>query len=112
MDRLILAALDLRLPRGRVHFSPARLLRPIVPNAHAQCRAGDQTIRHEALAWLLILGDRHLRLVLRQYVAHYKRQRPHLALDLRPSQAPAIAPDQSWSETPQAGLINEHWRAA
>ena len=34
--------------------------------------------------WLLIFGERHLQAVLREYVEHYNRERPHLALDLRP----------------------------
>jgi len=32
----------------------------------------------------LIVGSRHLRAVLDEYVAHYNRRRPHRARNLRP----------------------------
>ena len=54
-----------------------------------------KTLRHEALDWLLIFGERHLQLVLRQYIDHYNRPRPHLALDLQPpSRRPPVAQDR------------------
>jgi putative transposase len=34
----------------------------------------------------LVIGRGHLERVLREYVNHYKRQRPHRALELRPPQ--------------------------
>jgi transposase InsO family protein len=42
-----------------------------------------RTLREECLDWLLILGRRHLARVLREYVDHYNRERPHRALELR-----------------------------
>src|SRR6266699_620766 len=45
------------------------------PRANAHCERMIKTLRHEALDWLLIFGERHLRLVLRQYIEHYKHQR-------------------------------------
>ena len=41
------------------------------------------TVRRECLDRLLILG-RQLEHILRVYVRHYNRQRPHRALDLKP----------------------------
>jgi putative transposase len=41
-----------------------------------------RTVRSECLDWLLIFGRRQLERVLRTYIDHYNRQRPHRALDL------------------------------
>jgi Integrase core domain len=43
-----------------------------------------RTVRAECLDWLLILNRRHLERILRVYVHHYNRERPHRALELRP----------------------------
>ncbi len=40
--------------------------------------------RHEALGWLLVVNDRHLRCDLKEYVEHYNRARPDRSHDLRP----------------------------
>jgi putative transposase len=62
----------------------ARVIRtPIqAPNANAQAERWVRTVRSECLDWLLIFGRRQLERVLRTYVEHYNRQRPHRALDL------------------------------
>jgi hypothetical protein len=46
-------------------------------------------VRAGCLDWLLILNRRHLEHVLRVYVDHYNREKPHRALELRPP-----APDE------------------
>jgi transposase InsO family protein len=62
------------------------------PQANAHAERFVRTIRAECLDWLLILGRRHLEVVLRTYAAHYNRERPHRALALHsPEPAPAIA---------------------
>jgi transposase InsO family protein len=83
------------------------------PRANAHCERVIKTLRHEALDWLLIFSERHLRFVLQAYVMHYNQQRPHLALDLRPPQA-ASEPGSGpvWREQVLYGLINEYRRAA
>jgi putative transposase len=62
----------------------ARVIRtPIqAPNANAHAERWVRTVRNECLDWLLIFGRRQLERVLRTYVDHYNRQRPHRALDL------------------------------
>jgi hypothetical protein len=72
-----------------------------------------KTLRHEALDWLLIVGERHLQLVLRECIDHYNRQRPPLALDLHPPE-PAARPGTGpvLREQRLNGLINEYHRAA
>jgi len=62
----------------------ARVIRtPIkAPNANAHAERWVRTVRDECLDWLLIFARRQLERVLRTYVHHYNRQRPHRALDL------------------------------
>jgi hypothetical protein len=38
------------------------------------------SIRHECLDHMIILGERHLRLIIKRYVAYYHGVRPHLSL--------------------------------
>jgi putative transposase len=57
------------------------------PNANAHMERWVGTVRRECLDRLLILGRRQLEHVLRVYVRHYNRQRPHRALDLSPPEA-------------------------
>jgi len=82
------------------------------PRANAHCERMIKTLRHEALDWLLIFGERHMQVILRQYIDHYNQQRPHLALDLHPPR-PAAAPGPGPVRGQQRlnGLINECHRA-
>ena len=52
------------------------------PRANAFCERWIRTVRTECLDWLLIFSRRHLERVLRTYIRHYNRQRPHRALQL------------------------------
>jgi Integrase core domain len=53
------------------------------PQASAIAERFVRTVRAECLDWLLILSRRHLERVLRVYVNHYNRERPHRALEHR-----------------------------
>ena len=53
------------------------------PRANAICERWIRTVRTECLDWLLIFSRRHLEHVLRIYIHHYNRQRPHRALQLQ-----------------------------
>ena len=53
------------------------------PKANAFAERWVRTARSESLDWLLILNRRHLERVLRVYVDHYNRARPHRGLGLR-----------------------------
>jgi putative transposase len=66
------------------------------PNANAHMERWVGSVRRECLDRLLILGRRQLEHILRVYVRHYNRQRPHRALDLKP-------PDASPPSTVTAG---------
>jgi putative transposase len=50
------------------------------PQANAFCERLIGTIRRECLDWLIVLHERHLRAVLREWVAHYNQCRPHASL--------------------------------
>ena len=50
------------------------------PRANAVCERFLGSVRRECLDHLLILGERHLAHVLREYVAYFNRERPHQAL--------------------------------
>src|ERR1019366_5376440 len=65
------------------------------PRANAFAERWVRTVRTECLDWTLVLGRRHLDGVLREYVHHYNRQRPHRGIDLGvpvPSNATATTP--------------------
>jgi putative transposase len=88
------------------------------PRASAICERWIRTVRTECLDWLLIFSPRHLERVLRVYICHYNRQRPHRALQLQ-------APEQEgFARTPPpvdarvrrrdrlGGLLHEYYEAA
>jgi transposase InsO family protein len=57
------------------------------PNANAHMERWVGSVRRECLDRLLIVGRHQLEHVLRVYIRHYNRQRPHRALDLKPPDA-------------------------
>ena len=81
--------------------------------ANAACERVLGSLRRECLDWLIILGERHLVQVLREYFDHYNRARPHRALRLRPPE-PQPIPDDGLIVRRQRlhGLINENSRVA
>jgi putative transposase len=50
------------------------------PQATAFCERLIGTIRRECLDFMIPLNERHVRSVLREWVAHYNRGRPHTSL--------------------------------
>jgi putative transposase len=89
------------------------------PNANAHAERFVRTLREECLDWLLILGRRHLERVLREYVDHYNRERPHRALGLRaPEPPPKVLPIRLRPQPPirrrdrLGGIIHEYAWAA
>jgi transposase InsO family protein len=91
------------------------------PNANAHMERWVGSVRRECLDRLLIVGRHQLEYVLRVYVRHYNRQRPHRALDLKPPDSSARSPVRAESK-PQAlqvrrrdllgGVIHEYESAA
>jgi putative transposase len=86
------------------------------PKANAIAERFVRTVRAECLDWLLILNRRHLERVLRVYVDHYNRERPHRALEQRapePDERPEGSPTGEIRRRDRlGGLIHEYYRAA
>jgi hypothetical protein len=59
----------------RVLKTPVR-----TPQANAFCERLIGTMRRECLDWLIPFNERHLRWILREWVTHYNRGRPHASL--------------------------------
>ena len=53
---------------------------PRCPKANAICERVIGTIRRECLDWLIPMSERHLRSMLKSWVEHYNRGRPHSSL--------------------------------
>jgi putative transposase len=95
------------------------VLTPVqAPNANAYAERWIRTVRAECLDWLLIIGQGHLDRILRVYVEHYNRHRPHRALWLEPpdpARPRTIAEDHS-AQVHRGdllgGLLHESRRAA
>jgi putative transposase len=89
---------------------------PRRPRANAYAERFVLTARTEVTDRLLILGERHLRLVLAEYEAHYNGRRPHRSRQLRPPRPDHPAADLSREQIRRrpalGGLINEYERAA
>src|SRR5437763_14975453 len=62
------------------------------PKANAVAERFVRTARSECLDWLLIVNRRHLDRVLRVFVDHYNRHRPHHSLNLAPPDPSARTP--------------------
>jgi putative transposase len=85
------------------------------PRAKAHAERWVRTVRREILDWVLILDQRHLERVLREYVAHYNLARPHRALGLRAPMArgqPSLPIGEIVRRDRVAGLVHEYAREA
>jgi putative transposase len=91
---------------------------PKTPRMNAICERVNGTLRRELLDRILILGERHLALVLSEYVSHYNGHRPHQLRQQRPPDVQAqpvraVAGQRPVSRKPVvAGVINEYHHAA
>ena len=89
---------------------------PRSPRANAYAERFVLTARTEVTDPMLIFSERHLRLVLADYAAHYNGRRPHRSRQLRPPRPDHPVVDLSQERikrrTVLGGLINEYERAA
>jgi putative transposase len=87
------------------------------PRANAIAERWIASARRECLDRMLITGERHLRLVLSEYIDHYNQHRPHRALQQSPPagrrQPPAPGADlQVLRRDRLGGLIREYAQVA
>jgi hypothetical protein len=92
---------------ARVFLTP--LLAPRA-NAHAERWVG--SARRECLDWMLIVGNKHLEAVLREYVEHYNTARPHQSRGLEPPAGAKLPEGRGRVVSRQrlGGLIHEYRR--
>jgi len=85
------------------------------PQANAFAERWVDTVRRECLDWLLIAGERHLLHVLREYVDHYNRARPHRSRRLLAPLAraqPVVPASMVIRRDRLGGLVHEYEAAA
>ncbi len=88
------------------------------PKANAIAERVIGTIRRECLNHLIVLTERHLRRVLREYLAYYNAKRPHQSLGDEPPTGPRAAsrgdPPQRLASRPILGGFHHEyfWEAA
>jgi transposase InsO family protein len=89
---------------------------PRSPRANAYAERFVLTVRTEVTDRVLIFGERHLRLVLAEYEAHYNGRRPHRSRQLHPPRPDHPVADLSLKPIQRrpvlGGLIHEYKRAA
>jgi transposase InsO family protein len=89
---------------------------PRSPRANAHAERFVLTARTEVTDRMLIFGERHLRLVLAEYEAHYNGRRPHRSRELRPPRPDHPVADLSGERIKRrpvlGGLLSEYERAA
>jgi len=97
----------------------ARIIKTPVqaPRANAIAERWIASVRRECLDRMLIAGERHLRLVLSEYIDHYNRHRPHRTLQQSPPAGRPYPPAQGASvrvlrRDRLGGLIREYAQAA
>jgi putative transposase len=91
---------------------------PRTPRMNAICERVIGTLRRELLDRILILGERHLTLLLHEYLIHYNGHRPHQSRHQRPPDIETqpvrgMVDLRSVRRRPVvAGVINEYHHAA
>ena len=91
------------------------VLPPRSPNLNAHCERFVRSIKEEALAQMVLLGERSLSYAIQQYLAHYHYERNHQGLD---NQLIAPEPEQNYQggavlrRDRLGGLLRYYYREA
>ena len=103
---------DFRKRAGRIGIDA--IASPVhAPTANAIAERVIGTLRRECLDHLIVLNERHLMAVMREFVAYYNQERPHRTLGLQtpePLLRPVTGPIQSYPVL--NGLHHVYKRAA
>jgi transposase InsO family protein len=78
-------------------------LPPRSPNLNAHCERFVRSIKEEALAQMIMLGERSLYYAIQQYLAHYHHERNHQGLDNQ-----RIAPEPEHNDQGGAVVRRDH----
>ena len=78
-DRIFAATVDWAIASMGRHVLKTQVR---TPQANAFCERLIGTMRRECLDWLIPIHEGHLRWILRDWVIHYNRGRPHASLGL------------------------------
>jgi putative transposase len=82
------------------------------PRANSHCERSIGSARREFFDFMIVAGERHLRLLLHLWLDHYNRGRPHMALDLvAPDPRPTAGAGAIVRERKLFGLTTEYSRA-
>lgn len=74
------------------------------PLANSVCERFGGSLRRECLDFMIPFSERHLKMMVQQWVTHYNRRRPHFALGPGfPQPSPSDFPDSSHRHKLPAG---------
>ena len=93
----------------RVVRTPAR-----APNCNAYAERFVRSIKEECLDRLIVLGERHLRRAIGEFVAHYHAERNHQGLDnelIQPLRSQVVSGAIRRRQR-MGGMLNYYYRAA
>jgi transposase InsO family protein len=84
------------------------------PNLNAYAERWVRSVREECLDQIIVLGERHLRYVLKQYVEYFMKRRPHQGLKQQVPDRREEFPTTGRIRCHQVlgGLINDYYREA
>ncbi len=83
------------------------------PRANAFAERFVRTVRQDCLDHLLVISQRHLEVLLTEYVCHYNEARPHRGLDLEPPlPRSATSGGKIICRDVLGGVVHEYERAA
>lgn len=91
------------------------LLPPRSPNLNAHCERFVRSIKEEALEQVLMLGERSLHAIIREYMAHYHQERNHQGLRnhlIAPEPGVGHPPGQVVCRERLSGLLSYYHREA
>ncbi len=96
--------------------SHGRSKRPAQPKQNALCERFLGSVRRECTDHLLVLGERQLTRVLREYAAYFNRARPHQGIGQAtpepPAEETASRPGPIYAVPVLGGLHHAYQRAA
>lgn len=88
----------------------------LAPKANAYVERWIGTCRRECLDWMLVVNQRHLEAIVREFFVHYNQERPHRSCQLRPPAARgdpvAGEPGEIRRRMRLGGLLSEYYREA